>query len=166
MFAEAQHLDTLWKLATNGETGERYYRADKSVKLIVSEVSYDQEQQNGNLNNEHWAFCVGYAFRDALGLSYDQRKKDKKPYMIWTQNPYIYFKEGDLLTSKCGNYNLQVKMSNAVRRVKESNSIDYGLVDFLIFKKSEGGYRYHAIKTMTQYEFLQTLIYGLPDALL
>ncbi|WP_111639955.1 hypothetical protein [Marinomonas shanghaiensis] len=166
MFAEAQHLDKLWKLVTNKETGEKYYRADKSTKLIVSSVTFDEHQKNGHLNNDHWTFCVGYAFRDALGLSFDQRRKSKVPYMVWTQSPYIYFKEGDLLISKCGNYSLQVKMANAVRRVKDTNLIDYGLVDFSVLKKTEGKYRHRAMKTMTQYEFLQVLIYGLPDSLL
>lgn len=166
MFKEAQHLDALWKLATNKETGEKYYRADKSTKLIVSGVSFDESQKSGHLNNDHWSFCVGYAFRDALGLSFDQRKKNKVAYMVWTQSPYIYFKEGDLLASRCGNYNLQVKMANAVRREKISHLIDYGLVNFLIFKKLDGRRRYYAMQTMTQYEFLQVLIYGLPESLL
>ena len=165
MFLEVQHLDRLWKLVTNKETGEKYYRADKSTKLIVSGVSFDENQKNGHLNNDHWSFCVGYAFRDALGLSFDQRKKNKVAYMIWTQSPYIYFKEGDLLTSKCGDYILQVNMANAVRREKTTHLIDYGLVGFSILKKREGKYRHHAIKTMTQYEFLQVLIYGLPETI-
>lgn len=166
MFAEGRHLDTLWKLATNKETGEQFYRADKSTKLIVSGVSFDEAKKMGQLKNDHWVFSVDYAFRDALGLSFDQRKKNKVPYMVWTQSPYIYFKEGDLLHSKCANYALQVKMSNAVRRVKGSDLIDYGLVEFAILKKTENRYRYHAMKTSTQYEFLRTLIYGLPESLL
>lgn len=166
MFAEARHLDKLWKLATNKETGEKYYRADKSTKLIVSGVTFDEHQKSGHLNNDHWAFRAGYAFRDALGLSFDVRKKNKVSYTVWTQSPYIYFKEGDLLISKCGNYSLQVKMANALRRERGTNLIDYGLVDFAILKKTEGKYRYHAMKTTTQYEFLRILIYGLPESLL
>lgn len=166
MYAEARHLDTLWKLATNKETGEQYYRANKSTKLIVDGVTFDDAQKIGALQNEHWVFSVGYEFRDALGLSFDQRKKNKVAYMVWTQSPYIYFKEGDLLNSKCGNYALQVKMSNAVRRVGDSDLIDYGLIEFVVLKKAGQKYRYHAMKAMTQYDFLKALIYGLPDSLL
>lgn len=166
MFKEAEHLEKLWKLATEKETGEQYYRANKSTKLIVPEVTFSQENRTGSLNNDHWTFNVPYAFRDALGLSFDQRFKDKKPYMVWVQSPYIDFKEGDSLKSKTGEISLSVKMATPMSRNRRTHAIDYGMVDFQILKRDANGkMHYHSMKTMTQYEFLQTLIYGLPESI-
>ncbi len=166
MFKEAKHLEALWKLVTEKETGNQYYRAKKSTKLIVPQVTFCQEARTGNLHNDSWVFHVPYAFRDALGLSFDQRFKNKKPYMVWVQSPYIDFKEGDSLRSKSGEYSLAVKMATPMSRSRTTHAIDYGLVNFHILKRDDDKMRYHAMKTMTQYEFLQTLIYGLPESAL
>lgn len=167
MGREIDHLNTLWKLVKDKETGEMYYRANKSTELIVPSVEYCPTTRTGNLNNANWEFEVPYAFRDALGLSLDQRFKGKKPYMVWTQGPYIYFKEGDTLSSKLGSVSLTVQMSTPMSRLRGSNSIDFGVVEFKIYKlTSDGKHRYHAIKTMDQYEFLEALIYGLPPKML
>ncbi|WP_067096089.1 hypothetical protein [Marinomonas atlantica] len=165
MSHEIQLLETLWKRATEKESGNHYYRADKSTELIIPRVDYCQDSRTGDLNNSHWTFNVPYAFRDALGLSFDQRFKDKKPYMVWVQGPYIDFKEGDSLKSKSGDISLSVKMATPMSRNRKTHIIDYGLVDFQILKRDEDGkLHYHSMRTLNQYEFLQTLIYGLPDS--
>ena len=69
------------------------HKVKRNTKLIVSEVTYDQGK--GHLNNDHWHFQVPYAFLDALDLKYEQRMKNKKPYMVWTQGPLLRFKDGD-----------------------------------------------------------------------
>ncbi len=167
MGREIDHLNTLWKLVKDKETGETYYRANKSTELIIPKVEYCSTTRAGNLNNDDWEFKAPYACRDALGLSLDQRFKGKKPYMVWTQSPYIHFKEGDSLKSKLGLVSLTVLMSTPMSRLRDSDKIDFGMVEFKILKlTNEGQYRYHSIKTMDQYEFLEALIYGLPAKML
>ncbi|MGL4767464.1 MAG: hypothetical protein ACRCV6_05230 [Formosimonas sp.] len=85
-------------------------KVKRGTKLIVPKITYIK--QNGSLNNNEWAFNVPYAFRDSLDIKYEERKKDKKPYMIWTQGTVLNFKEGDFLQSKDFTRALQVQFSS------------------------------------------------------
>lgn len=83
-----EHLESMW---------------DSKVKRKVPTipiVSYDTELSVGSLSNEDWYFKVPYAFREALDLKYEERKKNKKSYMVWTQGPILSFKDGDSFTAR------------------------------------------------------------------
>lgn len=92
---ELEYLRSMWAEQTK-----------RRGELIVRQVTHDG--QESSLNNDSWAFKVPYAFRDALDIAYEERKKDKKPYMVWTQGPILRFKEGDLIHSKDGCRAVQV----------------------------------------------------------
>lgn len=111
MIKELQHLRSLWKKANKIETGKPYCKVSRATTLIVLEVTYYPKEMDGSLNNTNWAYGVPYAFRDALDMEFEQRKKNKKAYMIWTQGPLINFKEGDIIHSQCGKKSVQVHFS-------------------------------------------------------
>ncbi|HDZ9327767.1 TPA: hypothetical protein RUZ39_001667 [Vibrio cholerae] len=128
--------------------------------LIVPSVSYDKSKGTGSLNNEHWVFCVTYAFRDALDLAFQRRIEHKKTVHIWTQGPMISFKEGDLLHHKSGSIALQVKHAAAMAWDSDKNKMYYGYVNYQIFDFEKKTYMKED-KTCTQLEFLDVLINGL-----
>lgn len=53
---------------TSGKSNFQRLDEDKKVPFIVPKVTWNAEIGTGSLNNEHWAYCVGYAFREALDL--------------------------------------------------------------------------------------------------
>jgi len=144
---ELEHLRSMWK-----------HKIKRKTDLIVSRVTY--VNMSGSLNNEHWEFKVPYAFRDALDIKYEQRRKDKKPYRVWTQGPILSFKEGDVLTSANKSKSVQVQFSNCMGwdtskdEMYEGNVVyeKYGITDGIY---SEGGH-----VTCTQMQFLELLICG------
>ncbi|UOA08625.1 hypothetical protein [Methylobacter sp. S3L5C] len=132
-------------------------RLKRHLQLIVPSVSYSD--MKGDLNNGHWAYSVTYSFRDALDISYDQRMKDKKPYMIWTQGPKIYFKEGDLLSSTKGYPTLQVRSSSPMTWDELKGEMNQGEVTYDIFDDIKYGH-YIEPKIVSQMDFLRILIDG------
>ncbi|EOE6052908.1 TPA: hypothetical protein ACYHOP_000239 [Vibrio cholerae] len=131
-------------------------RQDKT--LIIPKVSYDKETMKGSLNNEEWAFHVGYCFRDALDLQYLKRKRDKKNVYLWTQGPIISFKEGDMLVKKTGDIALQVKNALPMGWSEEQNEMYYGFVFYREFDIASNTYK--GEKLVSQLEFLEILING------
>lgn len=134
------------------------HKVKRNTKLIVSEVTYDQGK--GHLNNDHWHFQVPYAFRDALDLKYEQRMKNKKPYMVWTQGPLLRFKDGDVLTSKCGTKAVQVKYANGMGWDTAVDQMYEGSVVFESFDIKDGSYISSGEKNVTQMQFLNMVIHG------
>lgn len=70
---ELAHLKSLWK-----------QRSKRSADLIIPNVSYSRNI--GSLNNSHWAYQVPYAYREALDLRLDERRKKVKIYRIKPHN--------------------------------------------------------------------------------
>lgn len=131
-------------------------RSSRSTDLIVPKVSYCKDTGQGSLNNEFWAYKVGYCFRDALDLVYTERIKvvDKKKtiHFEWTQGSIIYFKEGDLLSSATGC--LQVYSSAPMGWDNINNKMYQG---FVLYRKFPGDEK---LFTVTQMEFLAMLVFG------
>ncbi len=67
-------LRNIWgsrrKELKNGEPAKKIVFLRK-VELIVPRISY--ENGKGNLHNDHWAYQVSYAFREALDIKYEER---------------------------------------------------------------------------------------------
>ena len=95
-----EHLESMWASKISRKTP------------TIPEVSYDTELSVGSLNNDDWFFKVPYAFREALDLKFEERKKNKKGYMVWTQGPILSFKNGDFFTAKNGSTALQVQFAD------------------------------------------------------
>ncbi len=133
-------------------------RVSRTSLLITSSVRYSNEIMNGELDNDHWAYHVPYAFREALDLSFDQRIKtvDKKsvPYWLWTQGPIINFKEGDLLKARNGDNDLQVVSSN---RMGWDPAIKEMYQGFVTYRRSSD---LETLHTITQMEFLAVMVFG------
>ncbi|WED23054.1 hypothetical protein L3Q72_06575 [Vibrio sp. JC009] len=123
--------------------------------LVVPEVSYDRKTMTGDLNNSHWKFKVGYAFRDALDLMYQQRVENKKNVQVWTQGPIIAFKEGDTFESRTG-VSLQVKNAAPMGWDEVKNEMYYGLVRYQAYAPLLRSYS--DTYTCNQLEFLDILI--------
>lgn len=133
-------------------------KVSRETQLIIPSIV--DKNKNGESNDSHWKYRVGYAFRDALDIKYEQRKKNKKPYMIWTQGPILSFKEGDLLFTSCGLYAVQVKYADSMgwdvaKAVMYQGSVTFDEFDFIA-----GTWSKIKTNTLTQMEFLEMLIYG------
>lgn len=112
---ELEHLRAMW--AT---------KVKREIKLIVPEVTHTG--QDNSLNNDFWIFKVPFAFRNALDIKYEERKKEKKPYMVWTQGPLLNFKEADLIHSHCGSRAVQVQFATPVSWDSEKDEMYQGRV--------------------------------------
>lgn len=132
----------------------------RSTTLIVPKVSFSRDSQS--LNNDDWAFHVGYGFRDALDIKLQERVKDKKRIMVWTQGPIISFKEGDLIHSKDDKMSVQVITGTPSAWYADKDTFDQGSVSFTVrgIEELKG-----IPKSLSQYEFLQFLIDGNPSHL-
>ena len=144
---EIEYLKSLWAPKIRRKT-----------KLIVPEVTY--AKLDGSLNNDHWAYRVPYAFRDALDIKYEQRIRDKQPYMVWTQGPILSFKEGDILFNKEEFKSVQVQSSNAMGWDSAKDLMYEGNVVYEAYELRDGAYKFIHSKCCTQMQFLEMLIYG------
>lgn len=134
----------------------------RKTDLIVPRVTHDGKE--GSLNNESWAFTVPYAFRDALNIAYEERKKDKKPYMVWTQGPILSFKEGDLVHSKDGCRAVQISFARPMTWDSAKNAMHQGSVVYSEYVLSGNAYSKLHERSCSQMQFLQLLIQGSYDS--
>ncbi|WP_415846650.1 hypothetical protein [Vibrio aerogenes] len=136
---------------------------DKKVPFVVPKVTWDYKTKSGYLNNEHWAFKVSYAFREALDLRCIERVRKKQKVNLWSQGPLIAFKEGDLLLSRCESKAIQVKYANPMGWDTPKNEMYYGSVIFKIYTINNGSFDFITEGNATQLEFLEMMINGLAD---
>lgn len=148
---ELEHLRSMWSATVK-----------RATVLIVPQVTY--HEQKGSLNNESWAFNVEYAFRDALDIKYEERKKNKKAYMVWTQGPLLSFKEGDMINSRDGNRIVQVRFASQMGWDASKNEMYQGSVVYSEYTPSNNTYLKLNEHTCTQMQFLQLLIHGEYDS--
>ena len=144
---ELDHLKSMWS-----------HKIKRKTDLIVSNITYSGT--SGSLNNEGWSYKVPYAFRDALDIKYEQRMKDKKPYMVWTQGPILSFKDGDVLTDIDNKKAVQVLFANRMGWDTTNDKMYEGNVVYDTFKITNGQYIKGEQKTCSQMQFLSLLIYG------
>ncbi len=144
---ELEYLKSMWAS-----------KVKRKTNLIIPQVTYVNRE--GSLNNNHWAYKVSYAFRSALDIMYQERRKDKKPYMVWTQGPLIAFKEGDVLTSQDGSKVLQVRYAKPMSWDTSNNKMDEGFINFTEFEQSTTTLSEAGEHICNQMQFLELLIYG------
>ncbi|EMV2053380.1 TPA: hypothetical protein KDY48_002164 [Vibrio parahaemolyticus] len=130
---------------------------DKNVPFVVPSVTWDSTNRVGSLNNEHWYFKVGYAFREALDLIFMERTRDKRKVNLWTQGCILSFQEGDLINSKDGKRYVQVKYASPMGWDEAKQEMFYGSVTFIDVDSSTG---ISETKSLTQLDFLKLLIEG------
>ena len=133
-------------------------KVKRKTDLIVPQVTYEDGQ--GSLNNDSWAFKVTYVFRDALDIKYEERKKNKEPYMVWTQGPILSFKDGDMIHSKDGNRSIQVRFANQMGWDATKEEMSPGSVVYSEYAVSGNSHSKLGEHTCTQMQFLQLLIHG------
>ena len=146
-----EHLESMWASKIKRKT------------LTVPKVNYDSKLTIGSLNNDNWYFKVPYAFRGALGLKFEERKKNRKGYMVWTQGPILSFKNGDTFTSKNGNRGLQVQFASRMGWDSEKNEMYLGSVVFKEFTVDGNNFTEINQHDCNQIEFLDILISGVID---
>lgn len=144
---ELEHLKSMWVAKVRRKTD-----------LIVPHITYNEQQ--GSLNNDSWAFKVHYAFRDALDIKYEERKKNKNLYMVWTQGPFLSFKDGDTIHSRDGSRAVQVLSAIPMVWNSAKNEMGEGRVIYLEYSVSDNIFSKLNERTCTQMQFLQLLIYG------
>lgn len=144
---ELEHLKSMWSTKTK-----------RSTKLIIPQVTY--KNSVGSLNNDNWFFRVPYAFREALDIKFEERKKDKKSYMVWTQGPIISFKEGDILHSKDKSQTIQIRFANQMGWDTSKEEMYQGSVVYSEYTTSNNTLIKQAEHSCTQMQFLQLLING------
>jgi hypothetical protein len=144
---ELAHLKSMWSAKTK-----------RNTVLIVPQITY--KDGDGSLNNESWEFKVWFAFRDALDIKFEERKKNKKPYMIWTQGPILSFKEGDTIHSREEKRIVQVRYANQMSWDDTKVEMNQGSVFYSEYTTSNNAIIEIGDQTCTQMQFLQLLIYG------
>ena len=144
---ELDHLKSMWS-----------HKVKRKTDLIVPKITYSDT--TGSLNNEVWEYKVPFAFRDALDIKYEQRMKDKKPYMVWTQGPILNFKNGDLLTDKNNKKAVQVLFANRMGWDTINDKMYEGSIVYDTFKITNGEYIKEPQQKCSQMQFLALLIYG------
>ena len=134
----------------------------RKTELIVPSVTYSGME--GSLNNEAWAFSVPYAFRDALDIKYEERKKNKQSYMVWTQGPLLRFRDGDMLHTKDQTRTVQVDTATPISWEKKKGGMYQGSVAYSEYSPASAPYKKLASYSCTQMQFLALLIYGEYDS--
>ena len=147
---ELEHLRSMWAA-----------KIRRTTQLIVPQVTYDGRE--GSLNNDSWVFKVHFSFRSALDIKFEERKKDKKPYMVWTQGPLLSFKEGDLVHSKDGFRAVQIQSARQMGWDPEKEEMYQGSVDYSDYALSGSSFSKLNEHSCTQMQFLQLLIFGKYD---
>lgn len=107
---------------------------------------------------------MGFGFRDALDIKYEERRRNKKPYMIWTQGPILSFKEGDMIHSGDKKRTLQVRYANQMGWDESKSEMNQGSVFYSAYTTSNNEIAKIGDHTCTQMQFLQLLIAGEYDS--
>ncbi|ALQ08491.1 hypothetical protein D172_010690 [Pseudoalteromonas sp. Bsw20308] len=150
--AMLKHLKTMWPSGDKNKI--------KRELAAYPSVYYNSAISQGTLNNENWYFSVPYTFRDALDIKYEERKKDKKGYMVWTQGPILKFKMGDNFPSKNSNITIQVQFGDQMGWDGDKSEMYLGSVVFDLFELINKKYIYKQRYQCNQMEFLELLING------
>lgn len=150
--ATLKYLKSMWPI--DGKT-----KIKRELAALPS-VYYNSVLNQGTLNNENWYFSVPYAFRDALDIKYEQRVKDKKAYMVWTQGPILKFKMGDNFPAKNNNVTLQVQFGDQMGWDRDKNEMYLGSVVFDLFELVNKKHIHKQRYQCNQMEFLELLING------
>ena len=145
-----EHIRSMWAA-----------KVKRSTKLIVPSVTHDGPE--GSLNNESWAFRVPYAFRDALDIKYEERRKEKTPYMVWTQGPILSFKEGDLIYAKDDCRAVQIRFASRMAWDAQKEEMYQGSVAYSEYVVSGGSFSKLKEHECTQMQFLELLMFGKYD---
>ena len=141
------------------------YSPRRTTDLIVSATVLLNKSEPGErdewvFKNDEWAFLVPFWFRDALDIKYDQRVKEKRPYMVWTQGPVIHFKEGDLIRARSGDRFVQVSAATPMGWNKAKGVMAQGGVTYSEFSTLGGRLVKTGTYDCTQMQFLQMLMSG------
>lgn len=154
-----KRLDEAGKQRIAKETGNIYFR--RSTKLITPDILWDSSINEGSLNNDDWAYKVGYCFRSALDISLETRYKNKKPKQIWTQGHLINFTRGDTFTARSGHKSLQVQEADSMRWMPNEHSLDMGFITYSHLTDENGLPSNIPLTTVSQIQFLKILVTGI-----
>jgi hypothetical protein len=124
---------------------------------------------------EGWFMAVKECYRNELDIKLTERKKDKQPYLEWTQGPYFSFAEGHLFYDTPQAYRKR-KWGQALKVIKKACKITSstpttldknknlveGTVDFTMYKPDKKATSLIAIRDykVSQREFVNFLKTG------
>lgn len=127
-------------------------------KELIADIAYTNNQ--GNINNSHWAYRVPFAFHDALDIRLSKlqktENKNTRYYSAWTQGCLLSFSKGDFFESNQSAFNLQISTAKPMTWDSNSGIMDEGEVTYQLFTTKGTGKFF----TVSQIEFLQLLING------
>lgn len=157
---EIEHLKSLWPIKVVNKQVKKVSRSpNKNIEIATYPAVIGNDNES-KLDNEHWFFNVKFSFRDALDLKYEQRQKDNKSYMLWTQGPILDFKTGDTITSRDNKVSVQVQFASPMGWDSTKNSMFEGSVVYDEFKIEKVEYNKVNRIECTQMQFLELLIKG------
>ena len=139
-------LKSMW-----GQKARRKVDLISPISVINGKTLFD---------NSHWHYNVHFSFREAIDIRLEERKNDKKPYLVWTQGPIISFKEGDLIHSNDGCRSVQVKYALPMGWDGSKGEMYEGVVTYSLFENSEGEIHQIGQESCSQMRFLELLITG------
>ncbi|WP_440056099.1 hypothetical protein ACSLBF_08100 [Pseudoalteromonas sp. T1lg65] len=112
------------------------------------------------IKTAHWKYKVCYGHREALGMSYVKRMKNKKSYMTWVQGICLSFKEGDVFEHSFLSELIQVMYAVPSGWDMDEGKMYQGVVTFDTFKKIDGKIKKQKSYSTNQMAFLKILITG------
>ncbi len=123
-----------------------------------------------------WHMCVPSCFNAALDIRYSERKKNKKPYWVWTQGADFSFAAGDIIYDTPDGYKVWSEALKSIKRCvqiseakpaggAEEGDRYSGLVKAKVFRPNEkrSALCLEQELQMTQYDFVSYLIFGRPE---
>lgn len=145
MHEELEHLRSMWTPPVR-----------RSRNLFVP----IKDDGTGIILNQHWAFEVPFAFREALDIRYEQQQVDKQAVWMWTQGPFISFRLGDSFASRDGKRYLQVELASPMNWNSVSEEMNLGAIVAAEYRVAGGKYSKHRSIQCSQMDFLELLISG------
>ncbi len=109
-----------------------------------------------------WAFKLGPSFADALDIIFQQRKRNKKSYSVWTQGSRFDFKQGYTIHSTDGKTVVQVAEASPVEPGGGGIKRDPGKIELKFYSAQDGPkiWKLERTETMTQDDLVRLLILG------
>ena len=109
-----------------------------------------------------WVYTVGPHFADALDISLQRRKRDKKDYHVWTQGTAFAFRDGYTIHKTDGSMAVQVMAGKSATPARDGVKRDPGSVLAQTYTRADdsGAWKAAQLLSGSQDDFVRYLICG------
>ncbi|MGL4393030.1 MAG: hypothetical protein ACRCSK_06320 [Fusobacteriaceae bacterium] len=176
MIEEINRIKELYNFEIKYFNGQQ--RVSKTRKTTENYIVGKIDGIKETFDNDHWAYKVGFHFREALDIYwrtfykrtevFNEQKNESEfklsPYRsCFVEGPFLNFKCGDSFYHKSGALAIQVDASSPVTFDQKNESMNEGLVIFYEYSVKNNLFQKINLEEKnkcTQIEFLEFLITG------